>query len=137
MTGTESKQRRIRIRIQDTIYIIECPEPEGEEVEGFLDKLGDDRAEGGVARGHEDGPPALVHQAVHRSVESFVYRQRKTAGLVWLGMKRKFCSEISVQPYKMKTDPDPAFFAEHRSGSRVLMTKNWKNLQLEFLRYFF
>ncbi len=74
MTGTESKQRRIRIRIriQDTIYIIELSKPEGEEVERFLDKLGDDRAEGGVARGHEDGPPALVHQAVHRSVESLV-----------------------------------------------------------------
>jgi hypothetical protein len=23
-------------------------------------------------------------------------------------------------------DPDPAFKAEYRSGSRVLMTKNWK-----------
>jgi len=62
-------------------------------VEGFLDKLGDDRAEGGMARGHEDGPPALVHQAVHRSVESLVYRQRtiemeSTAGLVWLRMEK-------------------------------------------------
>ncbi len=46
-------------------------------MEGFLEELGDDRAEGGVARGHEDGSPALVHQAVHRSVESLVYRQRK------------------------------------------------------------
>jgi hypothetical protein len=90
---------------------LSCPEPEGEEVEGFLDKLGDDRAEGGVAGGHEDWPPALVHQAVHRSVESLVYRQRKiqmesTTGLVWLRMVFIVVNQCCV------------------SGSGVLMTKN-------------
>ncbi len=32
-------------------------------------------------------------------------------------------------PYSFYTDPDPAFWAEYQSGSgsRVLMTKNWKN----------
>jgi hypothetical protein len=77
-------------------------------VEGFLDKLGDDRAEGGVARGHEDGPPALVHQAVHRSVESLVYRQGKIqmgkTQRVWFGSewKRMFYSDIAVQTCKNK-----------------------------------
>jgi hypothetical protein len=40
-------------------------------------------------------------------------------------------------------DPDPAFLAEYQSGSdsgygsRVLMTKNLKNLQLKIFSYYF
>ncbi len=34
-------------------------------------------------------------------------------------------------------DPDPAFLAEYRSGSRVLMTKNCKNFTAENFFFFF
>ncbi len=46
-----------------------------------------------------------------------------------------FCGSFGrvSEAYSFNTDPDPAFYAEYRSGSgsRVIMTKNWKNLQLE------
>ncbi len=35
------------------------------------------------------------------------------------------------EPYSFDTDPDPAFWAEYRSGSSVLMTKNKKKCKAE------
>jgi hypothetical protein len=40
-------------------------------------------------------------------------------------------------PYSFDTVPDPAFLAEYRSGSRVLMTKIGKKLQLKQIKVFF
>ncbi len=41
-----------------------------------------------------------------------------------------------ADPYSFDTDPDPVFYAEYRSGSRVLMTKNWKKFTAEKKIYF-
>ncbi len=38
-------------------------------------------------------------------------------------------------PYSFNLDPDPAFYAVYRPGSRVLMSKIEKNLQLK--QFFF
>jgi hypothetical protein len=40
-------------------------------------------------------------------------------------------------PYSFYTDPDPAFQAEYRSGSRVLMTKNLKKFTAEKIIFFY
>jgi hypothetical protein len=40
-------------------------------------------------------------------------------------------------PYSFFPDPDPAFEAGDQSGSRALMTKNWKKLQLKRNYIFF
>ncbi len=99
-------------------------------MEGFLDKLGDDRAEGGVTRGHEDGPPALVHQAVHRSVESLVYRQRKIqmeSTAVWFGSECFYCfapvlwirNGFNADP---DPDPDPGFWGP-KIGKKIYSRK--------------
>jgi hypothetical protein len=37
----------------------------------------------------------------------------------------------------METYPDPAFYAENRTGSRVLMTKNFKKITAKKFVYFF
>ncbi len=39
-------------------------------------------------------------------------------------------TRVSV-PCSFYTDPDPAVYAEYRSGSRVLMTKKWKKFTAE------
>jgi hypothetical protein len=44
---------------------------------------------------------------------------------------------LSLDPDSLSPDPDPAFLAENRSGSRVLITKSWKNLQLKNKFIFF
>jgi hypothetical protein len=47
------------------------------------------------------------------------------------------CMVADPYSYSFDTDPDPAFSAEYRTGSRVFMTKNWKkNLQLKKLNFF-
>jgi hypothetical protein len=43
---------------------------------------------------------------------------------------------IVSDPFSFDTDLDPALYVEYRSGSRVLMTKDWKQLSAEIFILF-
>ncbi len=54
-----------------------------------------------------------------------------TCILIWVGLRSYVQNSCVISdPYSSSPDQDPTFQAENQSGSRVFMTKNWKNLQL-------